>query len=153
MNATVLDVLLYLFENCLQDEEPPPRAALERELRSSGFPLARVHQALDWLEALVEDVPAPAGRTDALRVFSDFECDRLSAEARGFLMHLERCGILEPEQREIVIAHLLELDEEPAGIEETKWVTLITLFHQHGQEAAFSRMQDLLHADFATATH
>ncbi|MGH8427196.1 MAG: DUF494 family protein [Gammaproteobacteria bacterium] len=157
MNPSVLDVLLYLFEHYLDDaDEPPPRATLERMLHSGGFPASRVSRALDWLEALAarEETPTPgAARAGVLRVFADAECERLDTEARGFLLHLEQCGILEPAQREIVIEHLLTLDDEPAGIEEVKWVVLITLFHQPGQEAAFARMEDLLYADLAATAH
>lgn len=157
MNPTVLDVLLYLFENYLEDiDEQPPRAALEQMLHSSGFPDSMVRQALDWLEtlALRQESPAPgATRTDVQRIFGPVEIERLSVEARGFLMHLEHVGILDPAQREVVIEHLLALDVEVVGIEEVKWVTLITLFRQPGQEAAFERMEDLLYEDGAAAAH
>lgn len=157
MNPSVLDVLLYLFENYLEDaDEPPPRAALEQMLHSGGFPEPRVHQALDWLDMLAErqESPAPgATRHGLLRVFAANELARFSAEARGFLLHLEQIGILEPSQREVVIEHLLALDDESVGIDEVKWVVLITLFRQPGQEAAFARMEDLLYADLAAAAH
>jgi Smg protein len=157
MNPTVLDVLLYLFENYLEDaDEQPARPELEQMLRASGFPASSVRQALDWLETLAQrqESPAPgATRTDVQRVFSAIESERLSVEARGFLMHLEYAGILDPAQREVVIEHLLALDADVAGIDEVKWVTLITLFRQPGQEAAFERMEDLLYEDSAAAAH
>lgn len=157
MNPTVLDVLLYLFDHCLEDaEEQPPRHTLERMLRSSGFPEASVTQALDWLEALAarQETPAPgATRAGTQRVFSGAELERLSVEARGFLMQLEHSGILDPAQREVVIEHLLALDTHVAGVDEVKWVTLLALFRQPGQEAAFARMEDLLYADLAAASH
>lgn len=157
MNPTVLDVLLFLFEHYLADaDEPLPRQTLERTLQSSGFPDSSVVQALDWLEALAarQDRPAAgAMRADTQRVFNEEELVRLSVEARGFLMQLEHTGILEPAQREVVIEHLLALDTHIAGVDEVKWVTLLTLFRQPGQEAAFARMEDLLYADLAAAAH
>lgn len=157
MNPTVLDVLLYLFEHYLEDaEEPPPRAALERMLYSGGFPEPRVRQALDWLDTLAErqESPAPgATRPGVVRVYADAELDRIGAAARGFLLHLEQIGVLEPAQREMVVEHLLALDDEVVGVEEVKWVVLITLFRQPGQEAAFARMEDLLYADLAATAH
>lgn len=157
MNPSVLDVVLYLFENYLEDcDEPPPRAALEGMLHSGGFPESTVTQALDWLETLEarQDDPPPGTRhTGTHRVFTGPELDRLSPRARGFLLHLEHVGVLDPAQRELVIERLLALDEEEVDVEEVQWVVLLTLYRQPGQEAAFARMEDLLYADPDAAAH
>ncbi len=157
MNPSVLDVVLYLFETYLEDcEEPPPRAVLEGALRSGGFPETTVAQALDWLETLEErqDHLAPGAiQANTQRIFAGPELTRLSAQARGFLLHLEHIGVLDPAQRELVIERLFALDEDEVGIEEVQWVVLLTLFRQPGQEAAFARMEDLLYADLGSAAH
>ncbi len=156
MNPTVLDVLLYLFEQHLEDaEESPPRPILEELLRDSGFPPLIITQALDWLEALAHEQQrsSPLAITGSShRVFAEFELARLNAEARGFLLHLEQIGVLDPAQREVVIERLMALDEG-SGIEEVKWVVLLTLFRQPGQEAAFARMEDMLYADLELTAH
>lgn len=150
MNPTVLDVLLYLFEQHLENnEEPPERPVLEGLLQATGFPKFTVRQALDWLEALAsqqEQLSTLPPQTRSLRIFSPSECRRLEPEARGLILHLEQTGVIDAARREIVIERLVALDEV-SGTEEVKWVVLLTLFRQPGQEAAFARMEDMLYAD------
>lgn len=153
MNPSVLDTVLFLFENYLEDcDEPPQRATLENVLRSGGFPEPTVHRALDWLEVLDEPEQEFAPDTfgaGSCRIFSMQECARLTTQARGFLTYLEQIGVLEPALRERVIERLLALDDGVADIEEVQWVVLLSLLRRPGQEAAFAQMEDLLYADLA----
>lgn len=157
MNPSVLNVVLYLFEHCLEDyAEAPPREALEQMLCAGGFPASKVKEALDWLEGLSaeREAAAPGARaTGAERVFNGLELARLSREARGLLLYLEQIEVLGPAERELSIERALALDESEVGLEEMKWVVLLTLFHQPGQEAAYARMEDILHADAPPAAH
>lgn len=157
INPSVLDTVLYLFENYLEDcEEPPQRATLENVLHSSGFPEPTVRRALDWLEIL--DAPGEELTTGhfsagANRVFSAQECMQLTPEARGFLLYLEQIGVLDAAQRELVIERLLALDSDEVDTEEVQWVVLLSLFRRPGQEAAFAQMEDLLYAEMAEFAH
>ena len=69
---------------------------------------------------------------------------RLDTSCRGLLSALEQAGILSPEQREIVIDRLLALDVEELDLEQVKWVALMVLSSQPGQELAYARMEDLV---------
>ena len=54
MSETVLDVLMYLFEN-FSEQEPsagPDQVILREELLQAGFGEFEVDRALDWLEEL-----------------------------------------------------------------------------------------------------
>ncbi|MGA7964908.1 MAG: DUF494 domain-containing protein [Gammaproteobacteria bacterium] len=157
MNPSVLDTVLFLFENYLEDcEEPPQRATLEHVLRTGGFPEPTVHRALDWLEVLdapEHDFAPEAFGADAWRIFSAQECTRLTAQARGFLLYLEQIEVLDPVLRERVIERLLALDDKVVDTEEVQWVVLLSLFRRPGQEAAFAQMEDLLYADMADLAH
>ena len=62
------------------------------------------------------------------------ELARLDAQCRGLLASLESAGILSPSQREIVIDRLLALDAEELDLEQVKWVVLMVLSSQPGQE-------------------
>ena len=57
---------------------------------------------------------------------------------------LERLGILSPQQREIVIERMLALDADELDAEQLKWVVLMVLSSQPGQELAFERLEDLV---------
>ena len=159
MKEGVLDILIYLFENYfdadLDEGDEPDRDTLKSELERAGFPAGEVERALCWLEELAADPArydmAPTGR--AIRVFGAHEQARLDTDCRGFLVHLENVGILSPVQRERVIDRLMALEGDEIDLEKLKWVALMVLFSQPGQEAAFSRMEDLVFEDRSGPMH
>ena len=157
MKESVLDILIHLFENFLdaEDEPEPSRDALKRELEHAGYPEREVERALEWLEGLADDqsraVGEPAVRS--VRVFSRHEASRFDTPVRGYLLHLENIGILTASQREVVIDRLLALDADDIEIEQVKWVVLMVLFSQPGQEQAYERMEDLVFEERRDAMH
>ncbi len=56
-------------------------------------------------------------------------------------------------QRELVIDRLLALDAKEIDVEQVKWVVLMVLFSQPGQEKAFARMEDLVFDGWLDAVH
>ncbi len=147
VKETVLDVLLYLFENYFDDalESDADQQTLEAELEAAGFPREEIEHAFDWLAELDEQRSRPGlSARDTLRVYAPSESARLSAECRGFLLHLEQLGILSADSRETVIDRLLALDESEVDVDMAKWVVLMVLFSQPGEEDAFARMEDLV---------
>ena len=74
-------------------------------------------------------------------------------DAHQVLLSLERGGILTPGQREIAIERLLALDTEELDLEQVKWVVLMVLSSQPGQEAACARMEDLVYELPETVPH
>src|SRR5690348_9467235 len=112
MTGSILDILIYVFDRYMLADAPevPQREHLARDLERAGFTPAKVERALDWLTELAfghERPPLPAQAGDAaiagVRVFTDSELHRLSTDCRGFLLTLERLGVLNAQQREIVI--------------------------------------------------
>jgi Smg protein len=59
-------------------------------------------------------------------------------------MYLENVGILDTQRRELVIDRLQALDAEEIDLEDVKWVVLMVLFNQPGQEANYAWMEDLM---------
>ena len=53
-------------------------------------------------------------------------------------------GILDAQRRELVLDRLLALDAEEITLEDVKWVVLMVLFNQPGQEANYAWMEDLM---------
>jgi Smg protein len=166
MNGTVLDILLYVFDRYMFDEAPevPEREALARHLASAGFGEANVERALDWLADLaglrhdtqISMAPEADGvirPTASLRLYSTQELLRLSAECRGMLLTLEAADILQPAQRELVIDRLLALDVEDLTSEQVRWVVLMVLSSQPGQESACARMETLVFDAESSTTH
>jgi len=147
MDHSVFDILIYVFDRYVLEELPASaeRETLARDLESAGFGVATVERALDWLADLAEVRERPNLRGNgALRVYAAQELARLDVQCRGLLASLEAAGILSPSQREIVIDRLLALDTEELDLEQVKWVVLMVLSSQPGQELAYSRMEDLV---------
>jgi Smg protein len=140
---------MYLFEN-FSEQEPeagPDQVILREELLQAGFGEFEVDRALGWLEELTAGGEHPFANPPAapsFRLFNGRELARLDAECRGYVMYLEQIGILSPVHRELVLDRLMALEAEDIGVEQVKWVVLMVLFSQPGQEAAFARMEDLV---------
>jgi Smg protein len=155
MKESVLDVLMYLFESYVesQDEPEPNRNEIKRELGRAGFHDGEIDRALDWLDGLSSTGAGSAPHDTAFRLFDATEQERLDAASRGYLLQLEQIGILQPAQREIVIDRLLALDNEEIDVEQTKWVVMMVLFSQPGQQEAYAQMEDLVYADDSAWVH
>ena len=164
MNGTVLDILLYVFDRYMFDEAPevPERDILAQDLTSAGFAEANVERALDWLADLAGErgrAPLPMAsdvgprRRPALRLYSVAEMARLSVECRGLLLSLEEVGILNAAQRELVIDRLLALEVEDLTQDQMRWVVLMVLSSQPGQEQAYARMETLVFESEPGSTH
>ena len=162
MKESILDVLLYLFEHYFTEDVPPPgdreqlaNGPLLEELTQAGFSPAEIHKAFDWLGALAEQRPTPgATRTGGpTRVYFGPEIDKLDVEARGFLMFLEQHGVLDADQRELVLDRAMALDQDELDLEDLKWVVLMVLFNQPGSEAAYAWMETQMYLDEPEPVH
>ena len=145
MKENILDVLLYLFEHYIYDDPDVvrDRDSLQNGLIQAGFSPTEISKAFDWLDALALQRPAlPMPRLDGpVRVFVAAELDRLDSETRGFLMFLEQHGVLDADQRELVLDRVMALDQDEIDLDDLKWVVLMVLFNQPGSEAAFAWME------------
>ena len=107
MKENVLDVLMYLFETYVDaDEEPEPdQNELRDELSRAGFADREIDRALDWLDGLTDqqdNLTCNTQTAHGMRIYSDFEQERLDVASRGYISYLEQIGILSPPQREIL---------------------------------------------------
>jgi len=158
MKENVLDVLMYLFETDVDTDENPKsdQSELRGELASAGFGDAEIDRALDWLEGLTDDrddLACNPQTAHGTRVYNDVEQERLDVACRGYISYLEHIGILSPSQREILVDRLLALEASDIDVEQIKWVVLMVLFSQPGQELAYARMEDLVFDDSTGAVH
>ncbi|MDH3614946.1 MAG: DUF494 domain-containing protein [Gammaproteobacteria bacterium] len=158
MKENVLDVLMYLFETYVDtEEEPEPdQNELRAELSRAGFGDAEIDRALLWLDGLTDqqqclDYGGQNGR--GTRIYNDFEHERLDSSCRGYITYLEQIGILSPPQREILVDRLLALETPDIDVEQIKWVVLMVLFSQPGQELAYARMEDLVFEETSGSIH
>ena len=92
MKENVFDVLMYLFENYMDEgtEFQPDQEALTFELTQAGFHRGEIRKAFSWLDGLStlreNSTGQPqAARSAAIRHYSPKEQERLDEECRGYL--------------------------------------------------------------------
>lgn len=159
--GSVLKVLIYVYDHYMLADpaDVPERHHMLEDLQRRGFSVSEVVHAMEWLSALVGDPSAAPGSAElepgreALRVFADGELSRLSADSRAFLQQLDRQHVLTPRQRELVIDRALALDVEEIDVEQLKWVVLLVLSSQPGQELAFARFESVMSAAGGCVRH
>ena len=150
MKQTVIDILIYLFENYIDDEIDleMDHERIRADLGDAGFDSNQVTKAFEWLqslaldreheEALIRECP------NSLRVYAGEEIDRLDTDCRGFLHFLEQIGVLDATNRELVIDRVLALESDEIDLGQLKWIILMILFNQPGHEQAFIWMEGLV---------
>jgi Smg protein len=151
MKESMFDVLMYLFENYMEEdtEFDPDQESLTTELSQAGFPRVEISKAFSWLEGLSDlrdsgsQVPHEAA-AGSVRVYSGPEMDKIDRESRGFLLFMEQSGVLDSVSRELVIDRLMALEVDEISIEQLKWVILMVMFNRPGQEHAYALLEDVV---------
>ncbi|HHJ34914.1 MAG TPA: DUF494 domain-containing protein [Gammaproteobacteria bacterium] len=153
MKQSVVDVLMFLFERYLDDETPnensrvtEERDSIQLRLEEMGFHNNEINQAFDWLEDLAdlqgEDQLVTVKETST-RIYSEEEKKLIPLESIGFLNFLEQTHILTPITRELILDRVVALGH-PLDAEQLKWVIMIVLHSQPGEENALALMEDFL---------
>ena len=159
MKQTVIDILIYLFEHYIDDdlELEADQDRLKSELRAAGFDAGQVAKAFDWLQELAANRASadglPTAAFTSMRIYTFDEERKLNAECRGFMYFLEQAGVLDGISRELVIDRVLALEADELDISQFKWIILMVLFNQPGQEQAFVWMEDLVMDDLYRNLH
>lgn len=158
MKENVLDVLMYLFEHYIDEDQiaGPDRADLESRLVEAGFGNTEVSKAFDWLESLATLETKPfTGKIQqqSQRIYSEQESIRLGVEGIGFLLFLEQNGVLTSEAREQVLEHALALDLDHVDLDQLKWVVLMVLFNQKDQATNLAWLEDLVYDEGPVQLH
>ena len=152
MNENVVDILIYLYENYMDNDQPPPsnQEDLHDELVAAGFPEDEIYKAFQWLDelALQRDSGGLRPQTEnSIRVYTEQEIAKMDHNCRGLLLFLEQNNILDQANREFVIERTMALDSPIIKVDDLKWVVLMVLMNQPGQETAFAQMEDLVYND------
>jgi Smg protein len=158
MNENVVDILIYLYENYMDGEQAPPtdQYELRDALIQAGFPSNEINKAFDWLDELAVHAERQQGATNhphSQRIYTEAEMARLDVDSRGLLLFLEQNDMLTQTARELVIERALALDTAIISEDELKWIILLVLMNQPGQEAAFARMEDMVYNEAPVYLH
>ena len=160
MKENMLDVLMYMFEHCMDEDvqHEPNHEELHNRLTDVGFAPGAIDQAFDWLEQLAAQ-PASKGyyaqpQTGSVRIYSAGESQRLNQECRGYLNFLEQIDILSPDSRERIIEQVMALGADEIDLDKLKWVILMVLFNQKGASRRIDWLEEfILGTDKHTVVH
>jgi len=156
MKTEVFDILMYLFETYLDDEQSdiPSEDNIRNELARIGFQDSKVNKAFTWLDDLAtlkdNDLSIQQIDSNSFRTFSALESEKFDFQARRVLIELVELKILSPTQREIIIDKAQALDIAPIDQEQMKWVVLMVLFNMPDSAGSFTWIQDLLYQEHPT---
>lgn len=139
MKDSLLPVLVYLLRHdlladSLLDADQP---SLQSALVDAGFDAVQVRRALEWLDVARAGAARPSATVGSgpVRIFAPEESELFELDAQGFLITLERCGVLDADLREQVIERALALGHVPVDLGDLRWVVLLVL---HGTPRAAS---------------
>ncbi len=126
----MFEVLVYMFENYIDTHFRPDESTLSRELYAAGFDEQDINSAFDWFNQLevmsdksqIFDTPTRANT----RIFTTAETDKITTESLGFVLFLVQADILNTAQREVVLELAMNLPQLKIGIEEMRWIVLMT---------------------------
>lgn len=145
----MFDILVFVFEHCRQADVSHDPERVARRLSAAGFDDMEINAALSWLAGVVRApqrslAPLPESGS-AFRAFAPKELAKLDADCRGFLLFLERSGILSPASREHVIERALATAGDTLSLDQIKLIVVMVLW---GQQAPASQLvaEELLSA-------
>ena len=157
MKQTVVDVLMYLFENIIGEDLPfdAENILVFDRLEEMGFPQHEILRAFDWLQDLADFEQKPLSTEEQLtsvRVYSELEMMLLDPECVGFLMYLEETGLLTATTRELILDRVIALDVE-LDVEQLKWIVMIVLYSHPDEENAFAWMESMVFDPIVSYMH
>lgn len=153
IKQSVVDVLMFLFERYLDDDElnetgrvTDERDSIQIRLEEMGFHNQEINQAFDWLDDLADlqekQQFSPVKETST-RIYSEQEKKLIGIESIGFLHFLEQANILTPVTRELILDRVVALGQ-PLDAEQMKWIIMIVLHAHPGEENALALLEDFI---------
>lgn len=137
MKEDLIDILIYLFEHYLADNEEGilqlDNQQLTGELMEVGFERKEIDQAFIWLDELIVGLDKSLKSyqpVSSFRVFSQGEKAQIPVEVQSLILRLEQAGILDLATRELVIDRLMALEFDTVDMDDAKWVIMMVLCNQ-----------------------
>lgn len=130
----MFDILIYLFESYFDAESYPEADKLSRKLFAAGFEEEEISDALTWLSALQQQTSDHYPDTlqhAGIRHFSGLEQQRISNEARQFLLFAEQQHMISAVEREMILDRAIVLQQENLGLDKLKLIMLMVLWNRH----------------------
>lgn len=130
----MFEILMYLFESYFDAGSYPEPDKLTRKLSAAGFEGDEINEALTWLSALQQQNPQsyPDKLEHAgVRHFAELELQRLSYEARQYLLFAEQQQMIRAIEREMIIDRAVALEQKNLGLDKLKLIMLMVLWNRN----------------------
>jgi Smg protein len=151
----MFDILLFLFESYFDIGSYPDHDKLSVKLSAAGFEEDDINQALTWLSGLQQLTRAAYPESinnSGIRLYTEFEEQRVSPEGLRFLSFWEHNKIITPIEREMIIDRVLALGRKNLSLDKLKLIVLMVLWSQH-EDLDPMLIEDLLSPADATQAH
>jgi Smg protein len=130
----MFEVLAHLYQNWFDCESCPDPDTLMLKFKVAGFEDEEIEDAMDWLGSMAESdlsvLPESFAEHQTFRAYHPSETLQLSTACRGYLAFLETRGVIDPIERELIIAHALSLPQGAPDLDQLRMVVLIVLWAQ-----------------------
>jgi Smg protein len=131
----MFEILMFLFESYFDAGSYPEADKLSRKLTAAGFEGDEISEALTWLSALQQQdsdsYPATLDQHAGLRQYAELELNRISFEARQFLLFAEQQHMISTIEREMIIDRAVALHQENLALDKLKLIMLMVLWNRH----------------------
>ncbi|MEA3362955.1 MAG: DUF494 family protein [Thermodesulfobacteriota bacterium] len=134
MRERVLAIVNLIAQYVLGAEDTPiSEQELKTELMSAGFDADEINDAFSWMETIALQPQAESALVTPLmnlptyRVFNFVEQQKLTTEARGFLIKVRTMGLLSDKAQEEIIDRAILATEDPTTEQEIKLITILTI--------------------------
>ena len=149
MNENTVELLLYLFENYIYENQNSKldEQSIQQGLSQAGFATLTIDSAFSWLEDLQADIISYQNiniKKGSFRVFTNSENQKIDEECQDFILYLNNSDILNSAQREILINAIMKPEINQFDVDDLQWLALMVLFSQPDQEQAFANLEALL---------
>lgn len=158
MKETVLDVLIFLFDNYLNAEIElvGDEDDIADELEQAGFEEQDVFKALNWLGALSElyheNFQVRESKA-ALRNLTRYEREKLDVQAQGYFIKLQNQGILDSTTREIILESVMAIDVQNLNLGQFKRIVGMVMLNNPKAESLVACGEDLIYREAGGLTH
>ena len=142
MRESFLQILRYLFrhhdiQGALRQSN---KSNLLAVLHNVGFDVHDARTAVAWLHGFkknqraVNKIATPT--SDAIRVFTDSEMQKLDVEVRGFIHSLQQSGLLDSIKCEVIIERAMSLESPRIGLRDLHYIINVILTDDEAKNVA-----------------
>ncbi len=158
MEETVLDVLMFLFDNYLNAhvELVGDDDDIADELEQAGFDEIDVSKALNWLgdlSDLYREGYDFVVQGNVQRILTVHEKTKLDTKCQGYLMKLKRQGVLDFATTEIILESAMAIDVQTLTLDQFKRIIALVLLNNPNAEEIAASGEDLIYQEVGGIPH